>query len=251
MAAQEKAGRLIKEFCSFSEGISHSCPTGPGHRGLSPPTSPNASLSRIHTSLDTRWIFVFLHQDHKFQVMDTCEGLYGGPLVSLHPPAAWIHHGIDCIALKATEKIPANFATLLWRLCSHGMEDWGTRGFGRVLGCQCAELLKYTDNAWCLGDQLTTTYCRLPQYFLFVGAENRCLLKDHFFYLKVQGDGCLWKGEGCSTSTGSWWTLKPQGKYFWFRGGWVITCYFKDKNLRAEMKHDLKHTPHDNPRGSE
>lgn len=108
MAAQQKAGRLIKEICSFSERVLHGCPTGPWHRCLSPSTFPNPSLSWIHTSLDTRWIFVFSHHDNKFQAMDTFEGLYGGPLVSLYPPAAWIHHCIFCIALKETEKVPAN-----------------------------------------------------------------------------------------------------------------------------------------------
>lgn len=56
--------------------------------------------------------------------MDTCEELYGGPLVSLYPPPAAQMHCVDCIALKPTAKIPANFANLPWRLCSHGMEDY-------------------------------------------------------------------------------------------------------------------------------
>lgn len=50
--------------------------------------------------------------------------------MSLYPSAAGIHHCIDCRALKTTEKIPADFADLPWRLCSHGTTEVCSCGMG-------------------------------------------------------------------------------------------------------------------------
>lgn len=89
----------------------------------------------------------------------------------------------------------------------------------------------------CLGDRLSTAYCRLLQYFPFVGAEIRCLFKDHFFYLKVRGSGGGWGVgvKGRRLLELEWQLVHTESSrqiHFWFGGGWVIASCVKDKTTQ-------------------
>lgn len=112
---RRKQRNSLRSFAASQRGHYTAVLQGSDTKGsLLPPYQISLSLSCIHTTLSTWQIFDFSRHEHKFQVRDTCEGLMVvSPLVRLHPSAAGIHHCVDCRALKATEKIPANFADLL------------------------------------------------------------------------------------------------------------------------------------------
>jgi len=62
---RKKAGSL-GSFAASQRGYDTAVLHDPDTEASLLPTSSDPSLSCIHRSLDTRWIFVFSHHDHKF-----------------------------------------------------------------------------------------------------------------------------------------------------------------------------------------